>query len=96
MRLPEPQPRRLCREMALPIADYLEIPRDRVFANRMMWLCDDETMEPTRLVGFDTTEPTARNQGKPQAIAMIREQNPYNLVSASLSMAPAGQQYHSY
>jgi len=40
-----------------------------VFANRMLWQWDDETLEPTRLVGFDMSEPTARNQGKPQARA---------------------------
>ena len=68
--------------MALPIADCLGIPKDRVFANRMLWQWDDETMEPTRLVGFDMSEPTARNQGKPQAIAMIRQKYPYNAVSA--------------
>ena len=67
--------------MALPIADCLGIPKDRVFANRMLWQWDDETMEPSRLVGFDMSEPTARNQGKPQAIALIRQQNPYNSVS---------------
>ena len=48
----------------------------------MLWQWDDETMEPSRLVGFDMSEPTARNQGKPQAIALIRQQNPYNSVSA--------------
>ncbi len=67
-------------ELTLPIADRLNVPRDRVFANRMLWQWDDDTMEPTRLVGFDLSEPTARNQGKPQAIAMIREKCPYSSV----------------
>jgi hypothetical protein len=71
----------LCRELALPIADKLSIPRENVFANRMLWQWDDETLEPSRLVGFDMSEPTARNQGKPQAIAQIREKNSYNSVS---------------
>lgn len=33
-----------------------------------------------RLVGFDLSQPTAHNQGKPQAIAQIRKSNPYNTV----------------
>lgn len=77
------------REMALPIADCLGIPKERVFANRMLWQWDDETMEPSRLVGFDMSEPTARNQGKPQAIALIRQQNPYNSVRCSACSAAA-------
>jgi hypothetical protein len=28
----------------------------------MVWGIDDATMEPTRLVGYDETEPTSRNQ----------------------------------
>jgi phosphoglycolate phosphatase-like HAD superfamily hydrolase len=31
-------------------------------------------------VGFDASEPTAHNRGKPQAIARIRQRNPYNTV----------------
>lgn len=30
--------------------------------------------------GFDLSEPTAHNQGKPEAIARIREKNPYNTI----------------
>ncbi|GFR51762.1 hypothetical protein Agub_g14217 [Astrephomene gubernaculifera] len=68
------------RELTLPIASYLGIPKSNVFANRMNWQWDDESGEPTRLVGFDMSEPTAHNQGKPQAIARIRHRNPYNTV----------------
>ncbi|KAG1681299.1 hypothetical protein FOA52_007345 [Chlamydomonas sp. UWO 241] len=68
------------REIMLPIAAHLGIPMENVFANRMLWQWDDETMEPTRLVGFDTSEPTSRNQGKPEAILQIRNQFPYNSV----------------
>ncbi|KAG1665202.1 hypothetical protein FOA52_002603 [Chlamydomonas sp. UWO 241] len=68
------------REILLPIAAYLDIPPENVFANRMLWQWDDETMEPTKLVGFDTSEPTSRNQGKPEAIMQIRDQFPYNSV----------------
>ncbi|GLC44857.1 hypothetical protein PLESTM_001654900, partial [Pleodorina starrii] len=68
------------RELTLPIACYLGIPKSNVFANRMNWQWDDETGEPTKLVGFDMSEPTAHNQGKPEAIARIRQRNPYNTV----------------
>lgn len=68
------------RELSLPIAKELGVPAQNVFANRMNWQWDDETGEPTRLVGFDTAEPTAHNRGKPQAIARIRQRNPYNTV----------------
>uniref|UniRef100_A0A7D7QY02 Glycerol-3-phosphate dehydrogenase [NAD(+)] n=1 Tax=Chlamydomonas raudensis TaxID=284013 RepID=A0A7D7QY02_9CHLO len=68
------------REIMLPIAAYLDIPMENVFANRMLWQWDDETMEPTKLVGFDTSEPTSRNQGKPEAIMQIRDKYPYNSV----------------
>ncbi|GFH06444.1 phosphoserine phosphatase, chloroplastic, partial [Haematococcus lacustris] len=68
------------RELTLPIAQHLGIPKHNVFANRMNWQWDDETGEPTRLVGFDIKEPTAHNQGKPQAIARIRQKYPYNNV----------------
>lgn len=53
----------------------------------MLWrIADDEQeedggqMAPTRLAGFDLAEPTARNQGKPAAIRLIRRRNPYSTV----------------
>lgn len=53
----------------------------------MLWrIGDDESaadgasMSPTRLAGFDLAEPTARNQGKPAAIRLIRRRNPYSTV----------------
>ncbi|KAI8466342.1 MAG: NAD-dependent glycerol-3-phosphate dehydrogenase N-terminus-domain-containing protein [Monoraphidium minutum] len=69
------------REMTLPIARYLGIPAANVYANRMNWQWDDETGEPTRLVGFDMSEPTAHNQGKPEAISRIRQSQPYNTIA---------------
>lgn len=50
------------RELTLPIAKYLGVPKENVFANRMNWQWDDETGEPTQLMGFDMNEPTAHNQ----------------------------------
>ncbi len=32
-------------------------------------------------MGFDLSEPTAHQQGKPQAIARIRDNNPYNTIA---------------
>jgi hypothetical protein len=53
----------------------------------MLWrIADDEqeeeggSMAATRLAGFDLAEPTARNQGKPAAIRLIRRRNPYSTV----------------
>lgn len=66
------------REMTLPIAKYLGIPPENVIANRMLWQWDDETGEPSKLVGFDTSEPTAHNRGKPEAIARLRQRFPYS------------------
>uniref|UniRef100_A0A7D7L907 Glycerol-3-phosphate dehydrogenase [NAD(+)] n=1 Tax=Chlamydomonas sp. ICE-MDV TaxID=1983280 RepID=A0A7D7L907_9CHLO len=68
------------REIMLPVAKYLGVPYGNVFANRMNWQWDDETGEPTKLVGFDLSEPTARNQGKPEAIAQLRKNFPYNSI----------------
>mmetsp|Transcript_25433 Transcript_25433/g.55213 ORF Transcript_25433/g.55213 Transcript_25433/m.55213 type:complete len:677 (-) Transcript_25433:1350-3380(-) len=68
------------RELILPIAKHLGIPKDHVYANRMNWQWDDETGAPTRLVGFDDAQPTAYNHGKVRAIATIRSLHPYNNV----------------
>jgi hypothetical protein len=35
-----------CRELTLPIAKHLGVPKENVFANRMNWQWDDETGEP--------------------------------------------------
>jgi hypothetical protein len=37
-----------CRELTLPIARHLGIPKENVYANRMNWQWDDELAEPTR------------------------------------------------
>lgn len=68
------------RELILPIANALKIPKENVYANRMNWQWDDETNLPSKLVGFDMSEPTAHNQGKPEAIGLIRSKYIYNTV----------------
>jgi hypothetical protein len=51
-----------------------------VFANRMNWQFDDDTGMPNKLVGFDATQATAHNKGKPAAIRALRKQHPYQTV----------------
>ncbi|KAG2490530.1 hypothetical protein HYH03_010926 [Edaphochlamys debaryana] len=69
------------RELTLPLAAHLGIPKDRVFANRMNWQADDETGEATRLVGLDASELLAHAAGKRKAIARIRQKHPYHTVA---------------
>eukprot|EP00955_Chlamydomonas_euryale_P074035 361921-Chlamydomonas_euryale.AAC.9 len=84
------------RELMLPISRYLGVPPENIFANRMLWQWDDETQSPSKLVGFDTSEPTSRNQGKPEAIATIRNKFPYNTVSrwVGASVGTCGSSMH--
>uniref|UniRef100_C5H3W0 Glycerol-3-phosphate dehydrogenase [NAD(+)] n=1 Tax=Dunaliella viridis TaxID=140095 RepID=C5H3W0_9CHLO len=67
------------REVVLPIAEHLGIPAKNVFANSMSWELDDKG-QPVRLKEFDMTHPATHSQGKPQALARIRRQYPYNNV----------------
>lgn len=41
----------LLREMIMPVARYLGIPPENVFANRMFFQSDDETGLPTKFAG---------------------------------------------
>ncbi len=72
------------RELILPVADVLGIPRQNIFANRFVYMADDELGTggyPTiRVRGFDPKEPTSREGGKPEAIRKIRQMNPYQTV----------------
>jgi glycerol-3-phosphate dehydrogenase (NAD+) len=72
------------RELVLPVADLLEIPRSNIFANRFVYMADDtlgpEGYPQIRVRGFDPKEPTSHEMGKPEAIRRIREMNPYNTV----------------
>eukprot|EP00798_Chlamydomonas_sp_ICE-L_P022253 gene22253-29323_t len=68
------------REILNPVAKYLGIPSSNVIANRMNWQWDDETGEPTKLMGFDMSEPTSSGSGKPEAIAKLRQTFPYNTI----------------
>lgn len=70
----------LCRELILPLAKLLNVPARNVMANRMNWHMDDETGLPSKLAGFDTSQPVAHNKGKPAAIRELRRQHPYQHV----------------
>ena len=72
------------RELVLPVAAVLNIPRSNIYANRFVYLADDD-MGPDgypciRVRGFDPKEPTSHEGGKPEAIRRIRALNPYNTV----------------
>eukprot|EP00884_Botryococcus_braunii_P018008 jgi/Botrbrau1/4891/Bobra.118_1s0005.1 len=69
------------REITLPIARYLGVPVNNVFANRMNWQVDDETGLPTKLVGFDPREDVAHQGGKPAAISRLRNMYPYETIA---------------
>jgi glycerol-3-phosphate dehydrogenase (NAD+) len=72
------------RELVLPVADLLGIPRSNIFANRFVYMSDDtlgpEGYPQIRVRGFDPKEPTSHEMGKPEAIRRIRAMNPYNTV----------------
>jgi glycerol-3-phosphate dehydrogenase (NAD+) len=74
------------RELILPVADLLSIPRANIYANRFVYMADDkvdydDTQYPgIKVRGFDPTEPTSREGGKPQAIRQIRSMYPFNTI----------------
>jgi len=72
------------RELVLPVADALEIKRENIFANRFVYMADDEIGEqgyPTiRVRSFDPKEPTSHEGGKPEAIRRIRAMKPFQTI----------------
>eukprot|EP01134_Creolimax_fragrantissima_P003359 CFRG3359T1 len=72
------------RELILPVADTLNIPLTNVFANRFVYMADDEAgpdgYPRIRVKGFDPKEPTSHEGGKPESIRLIRTLNPYNTI----------------
>ncbi|CAG9463212.1 unnamed protein product [Pedinophyceae sp. YPF-701] len=68
------------RELLMPIARYLGVKPSNIYANRMFFVADDETGLPTKFAGFDPTQPTSRQMGKPAAIADIRNRLPYETI----------------
>lgn len=74
------------RELILPVADLLKIPRENIFANRFVYMADDaridDDMVPDmiRVTGFDPSQVTSREGGKPEAIRQIRSKKPLQTV----------------
>ena len=72
------------RELILPVADLLNIPRSNIFANRFVYMSDDGDGVPDpstiRVHSFDPTQPTSREGGKPEAIRRIRDQKPLQTI----------------
>eukprot|EP00977_Amphora_coffeiformis_P007235 scaffold1569_cov171-Amphora_coffeaeformis.AAC.21 len=71
------------RELILPVADVLSIPRSNIFANRFVYMADDGPLGESnqiRVRGFDSTQPTSRKGGKTEAIRRIRNKKPLQTV----------------
>ncbi|CAB9524155.1 3-phosphate dehydrogenase [Seminavis robusta] len=78
------------RELILPVADLLKIPRDHIYANRFVYMSDDARLDGTgttesvsqliRVTGFDPSQVTSREGGKPEAIRQIRSKKPLQTV----------------
>ena len=60
--------------MINPVAEVLKIPLHRVYANNLIFN-DDGTFQ-----GFDPTEPTSRDGGKPSVIQSLKDAHGYETV----------------
>ncbi|XP_036323886.1 phosphoserine phosphatase [Rhagoletis pomonella] len=63
-----------------PIADDLGIPRDHVFANKLMFYFNGD------YASFDTSQPTSKSGGKAEAVSIIKRSYP----SANITMIGDG------
>jgi glycerol-3-phosphate dehydrogenase (NAD+) len=73
------------RELILPLADVLGIPRGNIYANRFVYVADDnlddhEYFPKIRVKGLDPSQPTSREGGKAEAIRQIRAKKPLQTV----------------
>ncbi|KAL2935577.1 Phosphoserine phosphatase chloroplastic [Bienertia sinuspersici] len=59
------------RQMINPVASILDIPRENIFANQLLF------GESGEFLGFDDNEPTSRSGGKPIAVQQIRKVRGY-------------------
>jgi len=59
------------RLMIEPVAQILNVPNERIFANTLLFEADG------CYAGFDPTEPTSADQGKPKALQRIKENGNY-------------------
>jgi phosphoserine phosphatase len=60
--------------MINPVAEALQIPLHRVYANNLIFK-DDGSFQ-----GFDETEPTSRDGGKPSVIQSLKDAHGYDIV----------------
>ena len=67
------------RQMIEPIASILDIPKDRIYANTLFFETNSNNTNNS-YAGFDTTEPTSADQGKPKALMKIKEKGNYNVM----------------
>ena len=61
-------------QMINPVAEALKIPLHRVYANNLLFK-DDGSFQ-----GFDETEPTSRDGGKPSVIQSLKDAHGYDIV----------------
>jgi phosphoserine phosphatase len=57
------------RDVIEPLADYLGVPRDHVFANKIFF------KEDGQYSGFDETQPTSSSGGKPLVVGEIKKKH---------------------
>jgi len=62
------------RQMINPIADILGVPRERIFANNILFKSDGS------YAGFDTNEPTSRAGGKAKVVGQLKQDKGYRTV----------------
>lgn len=60
--------------MINPVAETLKIPLHRVYANNLLF------KEDGTFLGFDESEPTSRDGGKPSVIRTLKEAHGYETV----------------
>jgi len=61
--------------MIEPVADKLNIPYNRIYANNLLFKTEDGTF-----AGFDKDEPTSRDGGKPAVVKLLKEAHGYSTV----------------
>eukprot|EP00808_Paulinella_micropora_P031386 g63896.t1 len=59
------------RQMIAPLAPQLNIPTDRIFANKLLFKADGS------YAGFDEQEPTSRAGGKAKVVEMLKKKHGY-------------------
>ena len=60
--------------MINPVADLVNVPRHRIFANNLLFEADG------KFRGFDENEPTSRDGGKPKVVQLLKDRHGYQTV----------------